>query len=72
MSDAEKTVENLTAKVANINATLSDADLYAKEPERAQSLQKERGAVAKDLERAEADWLSAMERYEQATSEPQG
>ena len=69
MTDAEKAVEALTEKLAKIDAALGDTELYTREPERAQSLQKQRGALARDLATAEAQWLSAMESYEHAQSE---
>lgn len=71
MTNAEKAVGDLTAKLAEIDTLLGDADLYTREPERAQNLLKQRGTVARELELAETEWMNAMETYEQAAHQLQ-
>ncbi len=64
----ERRVEQLTEKISDLDATLADTHLYTSDPERAQTLSRERGLAVKDLEQAEALWLVAMEEYEAASS----
>ncbi len=69
MQAAEKAVEAMAAKIAKIDAELGDSELYASQPERAQQLSIERSHIVKNLETAEADWMAAMEAYENAGKE---
>jgi ATP-binding cassette subfamily F protein 3 len=69
MQASEKNVEKLTAEIAKLDALLADAQIYAKEPQRAQNAAVERGQLAKRLSEAEEAWLIASEAYEGATSD---
>ena len=64
----ERQVEQLTEKIAEFDSALSDTDLYVREPERAQTLSRDRGLAVKELAKAEASWLAAMEDYEAASN----
>ena len=66
MQTAEKTVHALTAEIARIDRLLADADLYTRDPAKAQSTAVERGQLAKRLAEAEDAWLAATEAYEDA------
>ena len=64
VTDAEKVMERLTARIANLDAALADEAIYAREPAKAQKLAMERGQLAKELSAAEEAWLAASEDYE--------
>ncbi|MBI1239691.1 MAG: ATP-binding cassette domain-containing protein [Alphaproteobacteria bacterium] len=63
---AEKLVTGLQAKLAGIEASLSDPAVYEGDGARGLALQQERGAVQRDLAAAEERWLAALEVYEAA------
>ncbi len=65
----EKEMEKMTAKLAKLDAALSESGLYEREPGKAQELMKERGSLAKALAEAETSWLEASEEYEAARSQ---
>ena len=69
VQQAEKQVERIAAEIAKTDAALADADLYARDPGKAQRLSIERGQAAKRLAEAEEAWLTATEAYEAAASE---
>ena len=69
MQTAEKQVERITAEIAALDSALADADLYARDPDKAQRLSISRGQAAKRLSEAEEAWLAATEAYEAAASE---
>ncbi len=69
MQAAEKNVEKLGVEIARLDALLADPQLYAKDPQRAQSAAVERGQLAKRLSEAEDAWLVASESYESANSD---
>jgi len=62
----ERKVGTIAHDIARLDARLGDTSLYEREPALAQSLVKDRGALAKALEEAEVLWLQASEAYEQA------
>lgn len=64
IQDLESKVQKLNDKIASIDLKLGDASLYEKAPDKAQSLVKERGQAAKDLETIEMDWMDAVEDLE--------
>lgn len=66
MQSAEKSVEKLGQEIARLDQLLADPQLYAKDPQRAQSAAVERGQLAKRLSEAEQTWLVASEAYEAA------
>ncbi len=66
MQAAEKSVEKLGVEIARLDQLLADPQLYAKDPQRAQSAAVERGQLAKRLSEAEENWLVASEAYEAA------
>ncbi len=68
MQAAEKSVETLSTQIGKLDALLADPQLYAKDPQRAQSAAVERGQLAKRLSDAEDAWLLASEAYEAANS----
>jgi ATP-binding cassette, subfamily F, member 3 len=63
---AEAEIEALTRKIAAIDMSLANGMLYAKEPARAQTLARERGALERARALAEDAWLTATEAYEAA------
>jgi len=66
----EKQVEKLGTKIAALDEKLGDTGLYDRDPEGAAELVRQRGELAKDLERAEAEWMQASEAYESAKLSP--
>ncbi len=64
----ESKVGTLSAEIAQLDEKLGDMTLYEKEPEKAADLSRKRGELAKELDRAEAEWLQASEAYESANS----
>jgi ATP-binding cassette, subfamily F, member 3 len=69
MEAAEKRMETLTAKLAELDASLSDPALFARDPGRAVSLGKARAEAADALEAAELAWMEGAERYEAARAD---
>lgn len=67
MQKAEKAVEKVQAQMVLLDAQLADPDIYTKEAERAQSLIRERGELAKQMEKLELEWLDATSEYEMAS-----
>jgi ATP-binding cassette subfamily F protein 3 len=65
MQDAEKRVEKLTAELAKLDASLGDPALYA-DPQKAQKITLERGQIAKALNAAEENWMTATSLFEEA------
>ncbi len=66
---AEAAVTKLSAEIAKLDAVLADAEVYSREPERAQKAAVDRGLLAKRLEAAEDAWLEAGEAYELARAD---
>jgi ATP-binding cassette subfamily F protein 3 len=63
---AEAEIERLTRKIAETDTVLADTALYTRDPVRAQTLARERGALERAREAAEQAWLAASEAYEAA------
>ena len=66
MTKKEQKVAAISAEIAAIDEQLGDMSLYESDPEKANLLSRQRGELAKALEKAEADWLQASEAYEAA------
>jgi len=69
MQAAEVKLEKLTGEIAALDALLSDAQVYATDPAKAQRAAEERGRMAKAAKAAEDSWLAAAEAYENALSQ---
>lgn len=69
MLEAEKAVENLTAKIAQHDALLTNSEIYVRDPQKAQRVGLERGQLAKQLADAEESWLAASMAFEEANVE---
>jgi ATP-binding cassette subfamily F protein 3 len=65
----EKQIAKLEGEIAALDRLLADADLYAREPDRAQALTRDRGLLLKARAVAEAAWLAASEAYEAADAD---
>jgi len=65
---AEETMARLQRELAELDGLLADADLYQREPDRAERLGRKRGETAEALETAEAQWLEAAEVLDQEDS----
>jgi ATP-binding cassette subfamily F protein 3 len=65
----EKALDAATKKRADLDGQLATPGLFEDHPERALSLSKERGLVAKQIEGLEEDWLEALAVYEAAETE---
>jgi ATP-binding cassette subfamily F protein 3 len=66
---AEKEIAKATAEIAALDAKLADPALFARDPVKAADLSRQRAAAGDKLERAEAAWLAASEKYESALAE---
>ena len=69
LSAAEKQVATFEAQRNKLRASLADPKTYGKDVHKLLDLQKELGAIEKNLASAENDWLSLQEEFEQAQSE---
>ena len=67
MQVAEKRVEKIAGEVAKLDMILADAEIYARDPARAQAAVLERGRLAKSMSDAEEAWLLATQTYEDAS-----
>lgn len=65
MQKAEKKVAELTEKLSQLDLSLTDAGIYQNKSEAAKLLQS-RGKLARDIEAAEHEWMTAAEAYEAA------
>ncbi len=62
----EKKMTRLGKGIARLDEELADPELYATNPDRAQTAAKDRGQLVKDLENSESSWLEATEKFENA------
>lgn len=69
MSKQEKIIDDLIDKIAQLDALLADAQIYADEPEKAQKAGIRRGQLAQSLATAEEQWLAAVAEFEAAKSQ---
>jgi ATP-binding cassette, subfamily F, member 3 len=72
VQDAEKRVHTLTDKKAAIETKLADPKVYGGPSAEVTKLQIDLGAVSKQLETAEEEWLMLAEEYETAAAEAGG
>ncbi len=61
LKDAEAALERLAAEKARLHETLADPALYDGPADRVAALNRRAGALARDIEAAEAAWLEAQE-----------
>jgi ATP-binding cassette subfamily F protein 3 len=66
ISAAETTMARLQGEIERLDTTLTDPDLFARDPAKAAALAKSRAETARALARAEEDWLEASSAYESA------
>jgi ATP-binding cassette subfamily F protein 3 len=66
VSRADAAIKTLTAQLDAIDRALADGALFAREPERAAALAKERADCAHKLAQAEEEWLEASAAIEAA------
>lgn len=66
----ESRMETLQARLAKLDAALGDPALYDTAPDKAREYARRRGALARELDQAEEDWLAASEAYENAAAQP--
>ena len=66
LEHAERTVERLTARKAELDQAMAAPDLYDGGGEKAVVLQRELREVTRDLTQAEARWLQLQEQWETA------
>ena len=69
MDKWEREVARLHGDIETIDAALAAPGLFAKHPAKGEQLSKERAEAVRKVEAAEARWIDAAERYEQAQSE---
>jgi ATP-binding cassette subfamily F protein 3 len=66
IATAERTVQHLTAEIGRLDTALADADLFARNPQKAAALARERANAARVLASAEDEWLAASAELEAA------
>lgn len=66
---AENEIAELTRKIADIDAALSQAGAFSRDPAKAADLARRRANAARELAEAEARWLEASQAYEDALAE---
>lgn len=65
----EKQMEKIKKSLANIDTTLSDLELYSKEPEKVEILSIERAKLSDELDECEIAWIEKQDELEQAMKE---
>ena len=68
MEKWEREVSRLHSEIETLDTALAIPGLFVKDPAKCEKLSKARGEWAKKLETAEANWMEAAERYEEANS----
>jgi len=66
VAKAETDLANLTRQLNKLDATLSDGDLFSRDPARAAELSKTRANVVDAIAKAEEEWLAASEALQTA------
>jgi ATP-binding cassette subfamily F protein 3 len=64
MTRAEREVDQLRARIANIDAALAAPGLFKKDAAKGNALSKDRADAVRALEAAEHRWIEAAEKYE--------
>lgn len=65
----EKQMEKIKKFLADIDTTLSDLELYSKEPEKVEILSIERAKLSDELDKCEIAWIEKQDELEQAMKE---
>jgi ATP-binding cassette subfamily F protein 3 len=68
MTRAEREVDTVRARIANIDAALAAPGLFKKDAAKGNTLSKDRAEAVRALEAAERHWIEAAERYEAANT----
>ena len=66
VAETERAIERLTDRKARLEQRLAAPEIYGGPTEQVTALQKELSSVLKDLDAAEAAWLTAQDAYETA------
>ena len=66
VAEAERAIEQLTRQKVMLEQRLADPAIYDGSTDQVTALQKQLGAVLKDLDAAETAWLGAQDAYENA------
>jgi ATP-binding cassette subfamily F protein 3 len=64
VSAAESAIKRLNEELARIDTALAEADLYARDPQRAAALARQRAHACAELAKAEDEWLTASAALE--------
>jgi ATP-binding cassette subfamily F protein 3 len=64
IGSVERALERIRGEIARLDSELAVPDLYAKDPEKAAELARERAGHAHDFARAESEWLDLSEELE--------
>lgn len=64
LRQAERQLDKLNAQLAELQHAMADPDLYTARPDEAARLARQQGQLAKQLEQAETDWMTAAEALE--------
>jgi len=66
---AEREIAELTKKIADIDAVLSQAGAFSRDPAKAADLARRRANAARELAEAETRWIEVSQAYEDALAE---
>ncbi len=69
---AEQTLARCTAEVADLDKRLAEPGLYTKDPMGAKTLADRRARAQDRLDKAEAEWMTAAEAYEEVRAVAEG
>ena len=61
--------DKIKKSLADIDTTLSDLELYSKEPEKVEILSIERAKLSDELDECEITWIEKQDELEQAMKE---
>ena len=62
-------MDKIKKSLADIDTTLSDLELYSKEPEKVEILSIERAKLSDELDKCEITWIEKQDELEQAMKE---
>lgn len=62
-------MDKIKKSLADIDTTLSDLELYSKEPEKVEILSIERAKLSDELDKCEIAWIEKQDELEQAMKE---
>ena len=62
-------MEKIKKSISDIDTTLTDIELYSKEPEKVEILSIQRAQLSDELDKCEITWIEKQDELEQAMNE---